>query len=164
MKKFKLPTAYTIVVIVLIFTAALSYFVPQSVVHPETGEIVFNAIFSGEGDILQGEGLQPFGLWDLLIAPIEGFQAAADVGIGILVAGGFLSVLNYTGALEAGIGALLDKFKGGLLIAIMTFAFAILGTAFGFWEEIVAFVVVIVPTFVLAGYVNVMNRVYRLHQ
>lgn len=104
MKKFKLPTAYTIVVIVLIFTAALSYFVPQSVVHPETGEIVFNAIFSGEGDILQGEGLQPFGLWDLLIAPIEGFQAAADVGIGILVAGGFLSVLNYTGALEAGIG------------------------------------------------------------
>lgn len=152
MKKFKLPTAYTIVVIVLIFTAALSYFVPQSVVNPETGEIVFNAIFSGEGQILKGEGLQPFGLWDLLVAPIEGFQASADVGIGILIAGGFLSVLNYTGALEAGIGALLDKFKGGLLIAIMTFAFAILGTSFGFWEEIVAFVVVIVPTFVLAGY------------
>lgn len=81
MKKFKLPTVYTIVVIFLIFTAALSYFVPQSVVHPETGEIVFNAIFSGEGDILQGEGLQPFGLWDLLIAPIEGFQAALTSGL-----------------------------------------------------------------------------------
>lgn len=152
MKKFKLPTAYTIVAIVLIFTAVLSYFVPQSVVNPETGEIVFDAIFSDEGAILQGEGLQPFGLWDVLLGPIQGFQDAADVGIGILVAGGFLSVMNYTGALEAGIGALLDKFKGGILIAIMTFAFAVLGTSFGFWEEIVAFVVVIVPTFVLAGY------------
>ncbi len=152
MRKFKLPTAYTIVAIVLVLTAALSYFVPQSVVNPETGEIVFDAIFSGEGDILPGEGLQPFGLWDILIAPVQGFQDAADVGIGILMAGGFLSVMNYTGALEAGIGAILDKFKGSLLIAIMTFAFAVLGTSFGFWEEIVAFVVVIVPTFVLAGY------------
>lgn len=152
MKKFKMPTAYTIVVIALILTAVLSYFVPQSIVDPETGNIVFNAIFSGEGEILQGEGLQPFGLWDVLLAPIQGFQSGADVGIGILMAGGFLAVLNHTGALEAGIGAILDKFKGGLLIAIMTFAFAILGTSFGFWEEIVAFVVVIVPTFVLAGY------------
>lgn len=152
MKKIKMPTAYTIVAIALIFTAVLSYFVPQSVVHPETGEIVFDAIFSNESEILQGQGLQPFGLWDVILAPIQGFQAAADVGIGILMAGGFLAVLNYTGALEAGIGAILDKFKGGLLIAIMTFAFAILGTSFGFWEEIVAFVVVIVPTFVLAGY------------
>ena len=152
MKKFKMPTAYTIVAIALILTAVLSYFVPQSVVNPETGEIVFDAIFSSEGEILQGQGLQPFGLWDILLAPIQGFQSGADVGIGILMAGGFLAVLNHTGALEAGIGALLNKFKGGLLIAVMTLAFAVLGTSFGFWEEIVAFVVVIVPTFVLAGY------------
>ena len=152
MKKFKMPTAYTIVTIALIITAVLSYFVPQSVVNPETGEIVFDAIFASDGGILQGQGLQPFGLWDVVLAPIQGFQSGADVGIGILMAGGFLAVLNHTGALEAGIGAILNKFKGALLIAIMTFAFAILGTSFGFWEEIVAFVVVIVPTFVLAGY------------
>lgn len=150
--KFKMPTAYTIVAIALILTAVLSYFVPQSVVHPESGEIIFDATLSADGEILQGEGLQPYGLWDVIIAPILGFQAAADVGIGILMAGGFLSVMNYTGALEAGIGAILNKFKGNLLIAVMTFAFAVLGTSFGFWEEVVAFVVVIVPTFVLAGY------------
>jgi uncharacterized ion transporter superfamily protein YfcC len=151
-RKFRMPTAYTIVAIALILTAALSYIVPHSVVNPETGEIVFDAIFADEGAIVQGEGLQPYGLWDIILAPILGFQASADVGIGILMAGGFLSVMNYTGALEAGIGAILDRFKGNVLIAVMTFAFAILGTSFGFWEEIVAFVVVIVPTFVLAGY------------
>ena len=80
---------FTIVAIALIFTAVLSYFVPQSVVHPETGEIVFDAIFSNESEILQGQGLQPFGLWDVILAPIQGFQAAADVGIGILMAGRF---------------------------------------------------------------------------
>lgn len=152
MKKFKLPTAYTIVTIALIITAILSYFVPQSVVDPETGEIVFDATFNAEGEIVEGNGKQPFGLWDIIIAPIKGFQSGANVGIGILMAGGFLGVLNYTGALEAGIGALLNKFKGSFLIAIMTFVFALLGTSFGFWEEIVAFSVVIVPTFILAGY------------
>ncbi|MDN6161838.1 MAG: hypothetical protein L0I79_03600 [Atopostipes sp.] len=151
-KKFKMPTAYTIVIIALLITAVLSYFIPQSVVDPETGEIVFDAVFNNAGEIIQGQGLQPYGLWDVIISPIKGFQDGANVGIGILMAGGFLAVLNYTGALEAGIGSLLDKFKGSVLIAVMTFAFAILGTSFGFWEEIVPFAVVIIPTFVLAGY------------
>ncbi len=147
-----MPTAFTIVSIALIITAILSYFIPQSVVNPDTGEIVFNAIFNDSGNILQGQGLQPSGLWDIIIAPIQGFQSGANVSIGILIAGGFLEVLNHTGALGSGIGALLDKFKGGILIAVMMFAFAVLGTSFGFWEEIVAFAVVIIPTFVLAGY------------
>src|SRR5699024_4096455 len=111
-----------------------------------------DAMFSMAGDILQGQGSQDFGLCDILLATIQGFQSGADGGIGTLMAGRFLAVLNHTGALEAGIGALLNKFKGGLLIAVIALAFALLGTSFGFWEEIVAFVVVIVPTFVLAGY------------
>ena len=113
-KKFKMPTAYTIVSIALILTAILSYFVPQSVVNPDTGEIIFDAIFNEAGTIVQGQGLQPYGLWDIIIAPIKGFQSGANVGIGILMAGGFLAVLNHTGALEAGIGSLIDKFKGSV--------------------------------------------------
>ncbi len=151
-KKFKMPSAYTIVGIALVFTAILSYFIPQSVFDKTTGEITFNAIFGPDNAILKGEGMTPFGIWDVLIAPIKGFQAASNVGVGILVAGGFLGVLNHTGALEAGIGQLLTKFKGALLVAIMMFVFAILGTSFGFWEEITAFAVVVIPMFVLAGY------------
>ncbi|CAM3650915.1 YfcC family protein [Erysipelothrix urinaevulpis] len=151
-KKFKMPSAYTIVAIALVVTAILSYFIPQSVFDKETGKIVLDAVLSDNGQILQGQGMQPFGLWDVLMAPIKGFQASSDVGVGILVAGGFLAVLNKTGALEAGIGELLNKFQGSVLIAIMMFVFALLGTSFGFWEEITAFAVVVVPMFVLAGY------------
>ncbi|WP_236262170.1 MULTISPECIES: YfcC family protein [Erysipelothrix] len=151
-KKFSMPSSYTIVFIALVITAALSYFIPQSVFDKQSGEIVFDAIFGPQGEILQGQGMQPFGLWDVLMAPIKGFQSASDVAIGILSAGGFLAVLNHVGALEAGIGSLLSKFKGNVLIAIMMFVFAVLGTSFGFWEEITAFAVVIIPMFVLAGY------------
>lgn len=87
-------------------------------VDPDTGQIVFDAIFTSAGEIAQGQGLQPYGLWDVIISPIKGFQSGANVGIGILMAGGFLAVLNHTGALEAGIGSLIDKFKGGVLIAV----------------------------------------------
>lgn len=147
-----MPSAYTIVFIALILTAVLSYFVPQSLVEESSGKIIFDAVLNNKGEIMQGQGLQPFGLWDVLLAPIKGFQASSDVGIGILVAGGFLEVLNKTGSLEAGIGKLLDSFKGSILIAIMVLSFAILGTSFGFWEEITAFAVVVIPMFVLAGY------------
>lgn len=151
-KKFKMPSSYTIVFIALIITASLSYFVPQSVFDKSSGEIVFNAIYNADGVLVQGAGLQPYGLWDLILAPIKGFQSASDVAIGILCAGGFLAVLNKVGALEAAIGSLLKKFTGNVLIAVMTFVFAILGTSFGFWEEITAFAVVIIPMFVMAGY------------
>ncbi len=147
-----MPSAYTIVSIALVLTAILSYFIPQSVFDRESGQIVLDAILSDSGEILRGQGMQPFGLWDVLMAPIQGFQSASDVGVGILVAGGFLAVLNDTGALEAGIGSLLNSFQGSVLIAIMMFVFALLGTSFGFWEEITAFAVVVVPMFVLAGY------------
>lgn len=150
--KFKMPSAYTIVLIALIITAALSYFIPQSVFDKASGEIILDAIIGPNGEVLSGQGLQPFGIWDVLMAPVLGFQASSDVGVGILVAGGFLAVLNETGSLEAGIGKLLDSFQGAVLIALMVFAFALLGTSFGFWEEITAFAVVVIPMFVLAGY------------
>lgn len=154
MKKFKLPSAYTIVFIALLITAVFTYFIPVSVFDEETKKVVIGAAFDDAGKIvhLDGAGTQPVGLWGYIQAPIKGFQDASDVCIALLIASGFLNVLNYTGALEAGIGSLITKFKGSVLIAVITFIFALLGAVFGFWEEIPPFVIVIIPLFVLAGY------------
>lgn len=154
MKKFKMPSAYTIVFIALLITTLFTYFIPVSVFDEETKKVVVGAIFGEDGSIIKlaGNGTQPSGIWDFIQAPIKGFQDASDVVIALLIAGGFLNVLNYTGALEAGIGSLLSKFKGNVLIATIMFIFAVLGTVFGFWEEIPPFVVVIVPLFIIAGY------------
>lgn len=151
-KKFEMPSAFTIVFIALIITAILTYFVPVSVYSKQDKIVTFNAMYNDDGNIIQNVGPQPKGIWDVLVAPIQGFQSASGVGIALFIAGGFLAVLSASGALEAGIGRLLSRFKGNVLIAVMMFVFAILGTVFGLWEEIPAFAIVIIPLFVLAGY------------
>lgn len=153
-KKFKMLSSYSIVFIFLMVTAALSWFVPESVVVENNGtkQIVFDAIKGADGTILQGQGLQPKGLWDVIIAPAKGFAKAAPVGFAILMAGSFLHLMNYVGAMNAGIGWLLKRFTGKTLIVILMFVFAVFGSVYGLWEEIPAYSAVIVPLFVLAGY------------
>ncbi|WP_426710535.1 YfcC family protein [Cetobacterium sp. SF1] len=153
-KKSKMPSAYTIVFIFLILTAILTWIVPTSVVVSNNGikEVVYNASFDANGNVLAGAGYNPAGIWDIIMAPIQGFNKSSGVGIAILLAGAFLGILNSTGALDAGIGHLLKKHTGTSLIALLMFVFAIFGTVFGLWEEIPAFSIVIVPLFVLAGY------------
>lgn len=153
-KSKKMFSAYTIVFIFLVITAALTWVVPQSVVVKNNGtsEVIYNAIFGDNGEVLRGLGRQPAGLWDVLMAPVYGFEKSASVSIAILMAGAFLGLINSVGAMDAGIGALLKKYTGTTLIAILMFVFAVFGSVFGFWEEIPAFSIVIVPLFVLAGY------------
>ena len=151
-RKFKTPSAYVIVFIALIIVVVLTYFIPVSVRDPETGDVVYNAMLGENDQIVYNAGPQPQGLWDILKAPVEGFQLASNVGIALLTAGGFLNVMAATGGLEAGIGRMLKKLKGSVLIIIMNLAFALMGTVFGFWEEILPFSLVVIPMFVLAGY------------
>ena len=66
-----MPSAYTIVFIAIILTAVLSYFIPQSLVEEGSGKIIFDAVLNNKGEILRGKGLQPFGVWDVLMAPIK---------------------------------------------------------------------------------------------
>ena len=152
-KKFKMPSAYVIVFVVLILITILTYFIPVSMRDQNTGEVIFNAMISDkDGSIIQNAGPQPYGIWDVLMAPVLGFASAADVGIALLMAGGFLSVMSLSGGLEAAIGKMLKKLKGAPLIIVMTLMSALMGTVFGFWEEILAFSLVVIPMFVLAGY------------
>ena len=152
-KKFKMPSAYVIVFLVLMLITLLTYFIPVSMRDPNTKQVIFNAMLDPDsGQIIQNAGPQPYGLWDVLMAPVLGFADAADVGIALLMAGGFLSVMSLSGGLEAAIGKMLTKLKGAPLIIVMTLMSALMGTVFGFWEEILAFSLVVIPMFILAGY------------
>jgi len=151
-KPFKMPSAYVIVFLALILVVILAYFIPVSARDPNTGDVVYNAMLDENGNIIHNAGPQPGGVWDVLMAPVQGFQSASAVGIALLIAGGFLNVMSATGGLEAGIGKMLKRLKGSVLIALMTLVCALMGTVFGFWEEILAFSLVVVPMFVLAGY------------
>ena len=74
-------SAYTIVFIFLLITAVLTWIVPQSVVVTnESGiqEVIYNAIFDSNGEIIRGVGAQPAGLWDIIMATNNWFPKVLD--------------------------------------------------------------------------------------
>ncbi len=90
----------------------------------------------------------------ILQAPIKGIYDTIDIILFILVIGGFVHLLNYSGAMILGMQALLRRTKGKeyWLIALLTFLFAIGGTTFGMAEEGFVFYPILVPIFVAMGY------------
>ena len=66
---------------------------------------------NGEGTcaIVNGSGVVGAELYQVLIAPILGFESAIDVCIFVMVLGGFLAVMAKTKALETGIKILVNK-------------------------------------------------------
>ena len=103
--------------------------------------------------IVDGSGVVGAQLYQVLMAPILGFENAIDVCIFVMVLGGFLAMMAKTKALETGIKILVKKMHGKeyLLILLLMFIFSILGTTYGFLEESVGFYVLIAATMYAAG-------------
>ena len=138
-KKKTMLSAFSIILILIFGLGILSHLLP-------------NAKFVGE-NIVNGSGTIGAKLSDVLMSPILGFEDAVDVSIFIMVLGGFLAVINKTGALETGIKALVQKLKGRelLLIPILMFIFSVGGTTYGMLEETVGFYVLLAATMMAAG-------------
>ncbi len=78
---------------------------------------------------------------DIMVSPFAGFESAMQVCVFIMVLGGFLGVVQKTGALDAGIATLVHKLGGNdlLLIPVLMIAFGICGSTYGMLEEAVPF-------------------------
>ncbi len=103
--------------------------------------------------IVDGSGVEGAKLYQVLMAPILGFENAIDVCIFVMVLGGFLAMMAKTKALETGIKILVKKMHGKeyLLILMLMFIFSVLGSTYGFLEESVGFYVLIAATMYAAG-------------
>lgn len=151
MKKFKMPTAYTILFLIIIAIAALTWVVPAGEYEnkdPESGS--FEPV---PGTYAPAEQ-NPQGAWEVLYAPIKGFFDAQDIAFFVIVIGGFLGVVVKTGAIDAGIGRIVRKLKGReiWLIPVLMTVFAIGGTTYGMAEETIAFYPLVIPILIAAGY------------
>lgn len=139
-KHFKISlSAFTIILILIFLLAIISHFLPA-------------ARFVGK-NIIDGSGVVGATLSQTLMAPILGFADAVDVGIFILILGGFLAIVNSTKALETGIQVLVKKLKGHelVLIPILMFIFSIGGTTYGMLEETVGFYAILATAMYAAG-------------
>lgn len=106
-----------------------------------------------------GEGVTGATFYNVATAPIYGFQDAIAVCLFVLILGGFLGIITETGALDAGITALVKKLKGNelILIPILMFIFSVGGTTYGMCEETVPFYLLLAATMVAAGFDSIVG-------
>ncbi len=100
------------------------------------------------------EGIEGATIANIATAPVHGFTDALPVCLFVLILGGFLGIVTETGALDAGIMALVKKLHGNelVLIPILMFIFSIGGTTYGMCEETVPFYLLLAATMVAAGF------------
>ncbi|CAH2714478.1 hypothetical protein BACCIP111895_01641 [Neobacillus rhizosphaerae] len=155
MKKLKMPTAYTLLFLIIVVIAALTWVIPGGHYDTKVDKATQQEIpIAGSYQQLSPEKQTPQGLWEVLNAPINGFFDAKDIALFVLVIGGFLGVVMKTGAIDAGIARVIGKLKGReqWLIPILMVLFAIGGSTYGMAEETIAFYPILIPVLIAAGY------------
>jgi uncharacterized ion transporter superfamily protein YfcC len=81
-------------------------------------------------------------------------NGAVQVFFFVLAIGAFITVTIRTGALDAGIGRVTERFRqrGLLLIVILMVIFSVGGTTYGMAEETLGFYAIILPVIIALGY------------
>ena len=152
-KGFKMPSSYTVLMIIIAIMAVLTWIIPAGQYDADKSG---NLITGTYKTVAQN----PQGIWDVLMAPIramlgkEPTSAAIDVAFFILMVGGFLGVVNETGALDVGIASIVKKYKGRekMLIVVLMPLFALGGSTYGMGEETMAFYPLLVPVMMAVGF------------
>lgn len=150
---FRIPSSYTVLFIIIAIMAVLTWFIPAGAYETAKGGGVISGTYKTVAS-------NPQGFFDILMAPVrgmlgvEGTDGAIQVSFFILMVGGFLGVVNKTGALDTGIASVVRKNKGRekMLIAILIPLFALGGTTYGMGEETMAFYPLLIPVMIAVGF------------
>ncbi|MBU2954977.1 YfcC family protein [Marinobacter sp. F3R08] len=155
----RFPTAYTILFCLIVLIAALTWIVPAGQYERAMNEEVGREV--AVPGTYQTVDPNPQGFVDVMLAPTAGFYDpdsyvanAIDVALFVLFLGGFLGVMNATGAIDTGIRSAMRHLEGHeiWMIPILMTLFAIGGTTYGMAEETLAFYAILIPVMIAAGY------------
>jgi len=152
-KGFKMPSSYTVLYILIIILAILTWIIPAG----EYEKNQAGQLLAGTYKTVQSN---PQGIYDIFMAPVYGLignkLTTGSIGVAffILIIGGFLGVITETGALDIGIASVIEKNKGKekRLIPLLMILFAIGGTTYGMAEETIAFYPLLIPIMIGVGF------------
>ena len=149
----KFPDTITIILGIAVIFIALTWIIPAGQFDRES--------INGTEMIVAGSyervDQNPQALGAFLTAPIKGFISAAFVIGFVFLVGGAFSVLNATGAINAGLFSIIKfaernpKYKH-LIVPLLTALFSLAGATFGMSEEILVFVLITIPLANALGY------------
>lgn len=150
-KKFKFPHAYALIVVLIVICAVCTYLIPagqydtyvndagQTVIDPESFHYVDKT---------------PVGPFAMVKAIPTGMGEVAWIVFLVFIIGGAFGIITKTGAVEAGIGASINKVKGKdyLLIIFLMLVFSVGGATFGMAESTLIFIPICVMLAKALGY------------
>jgi uncharacterized ion transporter superfamily protein YfcC len=165
-RRFSLPSAYTILFALIVLAAIATWLVPAGAYQLDDE----GAPIPGTYEEVESNPQRI--LIDSITAPLNGLYGiedetgnisyyntgtlfgAIDVALFIIVIGGFLGVTMRTGAIQAGIGRLVQRLRGKekWMIPLLMTVFAIGGTTYGMAEESLAFYALVITVMIAAGY------------
>jgi uncharacterized ion transporter superfamily protein YfcC len=156
--KFRVPNTYLLIFSLLVIIAGLTWVIP--------GGQYERAVVNGREVVVQNSfkyvGSNPQGFFALFIAPLKGFVEAALIIGFILIVGGAFNVLAKTDAINSLINKLArahrtSTFLQTMFIPVLMFMFSLGGATFGMNEEIIPFVLIIVPICLALGYDSIIG-------
>ncbi|MDD9727654.1 hypothetical protein PVV74_19570 [Roseovarius sp. SK2] len=111
------PTAYSILFVLIIIVAALTWIIPAGQYDRAMNEEVGREV--AVPGTYQTVDPNPQGFVEVMLAPVAGFYDpdsyaanAIDVALFVLLLGGFLGVVNATKAIDTGIQTAMGRMKG----------------------------------------------------
>ncbi len=151
--KLRLPNTFVLLFMILAMIALATWLVPGGQYDtvmvdgkPRIDPTSFKYIASN-----------PQGFVELMMSPIKGFIAAAEIIGFVLIVGGAFSVLQRTEAIDAMIKGVAkahtsSAFVRTMMIPVFVTMFSLGGASFGMSEESIPFVLIFVPLALALGY------------
>jgi uncharacterized ion transporter superfamily protein YfcC len=158
MKKFKAPDTLIIIASLLLIAALLTWIIPAG--EFERTEVDGRRVVVN--DTFRYIEKNPQGIGELLQAPIRGFMNAAEIIGFVLIVGGAFGIFQRTKAVDSAILSIVkahenSKLLQKFLIPILMTLFALAGATFGMSEEVIPFILIMIPLALMLGYDSVVG-------
>jgi uncharacterized ion transporter superfamily protein YfcC len=149
----KFPDTLTIILVITVLFIGLTWIIPA-------GEFD-RTIVNNTEKIVAGSYKQvppaPQGFQEFLTSPIKGFVSAAQIIAFVFLVGGAFAIINATGAINAGLFSVIQMSKRRpkykiFIIPFLVILFSFAGATFGMSEEILIFILIMVPMAKAMGY------------
>lgn len=158
MRAFKVPNTLVLLFAMQVLALAITWVLPagefETTLNDEGRELVIPGTFAYVDDS------PTLSVVDLLTAIPRGMADSQGVIFFVLIVGGVLAVIRHTGAIEALLGRILQRYstRTGLLIFFPMLAFAVGASTFGMAVEFITLVALLM-TFCLAMRLDAMTAV-----
>ncbi|WP_455629129.1 YfcC family protein [Parabacteroides chinchillae] len=160
----KIPHTYTIISVVILICAVLSWVIPAGEYARETVEVN-----GSERTVIVDHSFHAVEAspqsWQVFGALMEGFEKQSGIIAFLLIIGGAFQIMNSSRAIDAGILSFLRNSRrierfglfrrlgvNNVVVAFIIILFSAFGAIFGMSEETLAFVIIIVPLAISMGY------------